>query len=149
MSKATRDILTAAKAAAPTPTDTAQRLPVGGDGPSAGPLGDGPGCNLFPAPGSTGASVPLLDFGPPPSASNPSLVGPYQLLQSGQVDEKNGTLTLPLYEGYMKKGHVPVWYVLTDVDDQQVATLLGLNFSAKLTNAGPGYVLRTLTTMAT
>lgn len=108
------------------------------DGPSPGPLGPGPGCNLFPAPASTGASVPLSYFGPPPSASNPSLVGPYQLLQSGKVDVKKGNLTLPLYEGYMKQGHVPVWYVLTDVDDQQVATLLGLNFSAKLTNSGPG-----------
>ncbi len=137
-SKATSEILAAAKAAAPTPAATIGGLPVGSDGPSAGPLGDGPGCNLFPAPASTGASVALSYFGPPPSASNPSLVGPYQLLQSGQVDDKNGTLTLPLYEGYMKKGHVPVWYVLTDVDDQQVATQLGLNFSAKLTNAGPG-----------
>ncbi len=108
------------------------------NGPSPSPLGPGPGCNLFPAPASTGASVGLSYFGPPPSASNPSLVGPYQLLQSGQVDDKKGNLTLPLYEGYMKKGHVPVWYVLTDVDDQQVAILLGLNFSAKLTNAGTG-----------
>ena len=108
------------------------------DGPSPGPLGPGPGCNLFPAPASTGATVPLSYFGPPPSASNPSLVGPYQLLQSGQVNIAKGTITLPLYKGYTKSGHKTVWYILTDVDDQQVATLLGLNFSAKLTNAGPG-----------
>jgi hypothetical protein len=38
----------------------------------------------------------------------------------------------------VKKGKVPVWYILTDVSDQQVATLLGLNFSAKLTFAGTG-----------
>jgi hypothetical protein len=31
-----------------------------------------------------------------------------------------------------------VWYILTDVDDPGVAALLGLNLSAKLTNAGPG-----------
>jgi hypothetical protein len=92
----------------------------------------------FPAPASTGASVPLSYFGPPPSASNPSLVGPYQLLQSGHVDAAKGTLTLPLYKGYMKKGNVPIWYILTDVSDPTVATLLGLNPSAKLTNAGPG-----------
>jgi len=109
-----------------------------GDGPSPSPLGPGPGCNLFPAPASTGASVPLSYFGPPPSASNPSLVGPYQLLQSGRVNVAKGTITLPLYKGYLKNGHIPIWYILTDVDDQQVATLLGLNFSAKLTNAGPG-----------
>ena len=108
------------------------------DGPSSGPLGPGPGCNLFPAPASTGATVPLSYFGPPPSTSNPSLVGPYQLLQSGQVNIAKGTITLPLYKGYTKNGHKTIWYILTDVDDQQVATLLGLNFSAKLTNAGSG-----------
>ncbi len=108
------------------------------DGPSPGPLGPGPGCNLFPAPASVGATVPITYFGPPPSASNPSLVGPYQLLQSGKVNSDKGTITLPLYKGYIKKTRKPVWYILTDVDDQQVATLLGLNFSAKLTNAGPG-----------
>src|ERR1700688_1372275 len=94
--------------------------------------------NSFRSSGSTGASVPLSYFGPPPSASNPSLVGPYQLLQSGHVDAAKGTITLPLYKGYMKKGNAPVWYILTDVSDPTVATLLGLNPSAKLTNAGPG-----------
>jgi hypothetical protein len=133
-SNATPDMLTAASAAAPA----AQGDPTFGNGPAPGPLGPGPGCNLFPAPASTGASVPLSYFGPPPSASNPSLVGPYQLLQSGHVDATKGTITLPLYKGYMKKGNVPVWYILTDVSDPTVATLLGLNPSAKLTNAGPG-----------
>ena len=133
-SNATRDMLTAASAAAPA----AQGDPTFGNGPAPGPLGPGPGCNLFPAPASTGASVPLSYFGPPPSASNSSLVGPFQLLQSGHVDSAKGTLTLPLYKGYMKKGNVPVWYILTDVSDPQVATLLGLNFSAKLTFSGPG-----------
>jgi hypothetical protein len=38
----------------------------------------------------------------------------------------------------MKKRNAPVWYILTDVSDPTVATLLGLNPSAKLTNAGPG-----------
>src|SRR5439155_26180762 len=32
----------------------------------------------------------------------------------------------------MGGNHKSVWYVLTDVDDQGVATLLGLNYSAKL-----------------
>ena len=31
-----------------------------------------------------------------------------------------------------------VWYILTDVDDQGVATLLGLNYSAKLSYAANG-----------
>src|SRR5262245_2074623 len=69
--------------------------------PSPGVFGPGPGCNLFPAPASVGASVSLSYFGPPPSQSNPSLVGPVQLLKSGVVDDKNGTVTLPLYLGYL------------------------------------------------
>src|SRR5258708_2010024 len=104
-------------------------------GPGPGPIGPGPGCNLFPAPASIGASVGLSYFGPPPSASNPSLVGPLQLLRSGKVDDAKGTITLPLYRGTMKGGGKAVWFILTDVDDAQVAVLLGLNYSAKLTFA--------------
>ena len=104
-------------------------------GPGPGPIGPGPGCNLLPAPASIGASVGLSYFGPPPSASNPSLVGPLQLLQSGKVDAAKGTITLPLYRGTMKGNGRAVWYILTDVDDAQVAVLLGLNYSAKLTFA--------------
>jgi hypothetical protein len=134
-SNATRDMLKAASAAAPA----AQEGASFGNGPAPGPRANpGPGCNLFPAPASTGADVPITYFGPPPSSTNPSLVGPYQLLQSGVVDSIKGTITLPLYKGYMKKGNVPVWYILTDTDDPGVAALLGLNLSAKLSNAGPG-----------
>jgi len=104
-------------------------------GPGAGPIGPGPGCNLFPAPASVGANVPLSYFGPSPSTTNPSLVGPVQLLKSGQVDATNGTITLPLYLGHMKGSRKNVWYILTDVDDSNVAAELGLNFSAKLTFA--------------
>src|SRR5579864_3945317 len=102
-------------------------------GPGPGPIGPGPGCNLLPAPASVGAAVNLSYFGPPPSESNPSLVGPVQLLKSGTIDVAKGTITLPLYQGSMSGNHKSVWYVLTDVDDQGVATLLGLNYSAKLT----------------
>jgi hypothetical protein len=104
-------------------------------GPGPGAIGPGPGCNLFPAPPSIGASVPLSYFGPPPSETNPSLVGPVQLLRSGTVDAAQGTVTLPLYKGKMAKTGKNVWYILTDVDDPGVAALLGLNFSAKLTFA--------------
>src|ERR1700730_4151973 len=104
-------------------------------GPGPGPIGPGPGCNLLPAPPSVGATVDLSYFVPPPSESNPSLVGPLQLLRSGTVDATKGTITLPLYRGSMKGSGKAVWYILTDVDDAQVATLLGLNFSAKLTFA--------------
>jgi hypothetical protein len=104
-------------------------------GPGPGPIGPGPGCNLFPAPPSVGASVPLTYFGPSPSETNPSLVGPVQLLKSGTVDAAHGTITLPLYLGHMKGSKKNVWYILTDVDDPNVAAELGLNFSAKLTFA--------------
>ncbi len=68
-------------------------------GPGPGPIGPGPGCNLFPAPASIGTSVPLSYFGPPPSDTNRSLVGPVQLLDTGMVDVAHGTITIPLYLG--------------------------------------------------
>jgi hypothetical protein len=60
------------------------------------------------------------------------------LLKSGTVDVAKGTITLPLYLGHMKGSGKNVWYILTDVDDPNVATELGLNFSAKLTFAANG-----------
>jgi hypothetical protein len=103
-------------------------------GPGPGPIGPGPGCNLLPAPPSVGATVDISYFGPPPAESNPSLVGPVQLLKSGTVDSKRGTITIPLYLGHMANGK-NAWYVLLDVSDSGVATLLGLNYSAKLNYA--------------
>src|SRR4029077_3286939 len=104
-------------------------------GPGPGAIGPGPGCDLFPAPPSVGATVPLSYFGPSPSTTNPSLVGPVQLLNTGKVDAANGTITIPLYKGTLKGTKKNVWYILTDVDDTGVAAELGLNFSAKLTFA--------------
>ncbi len=92
-------------------------------------------CDLFRAPASIGTTVSLSYFGPPPSTTNPSLVGPVQLLKSGQLDVTHGTITLPLYLGDMKGSGKNVWYILTDVDDSNVADELGLNFSATLTFA--------------
>ena len=105
--------------------------------PGPGPIGPGPGCNVFPAPASVGSTVTLSYFGPPPSASNPSLVGPVQLLKSGTVDVQKGTVTLPLYRGSVKNNGSTqnVWYVITDVNDQQVAEFLGINYAAKLSYA--------------
>jgi len=54
------------------------------------------------------------------------------LLKSGPIDLVKGTITVPLYLGHMKNG-TNVWYILSDVDDPNVAALLGLNFSAKMT----------------
>ncbi|CAL1242006.1 hypothetical protein [Candidatus Methylocalor cossyra] len=106
------------------------------DGPGPGPRGDGPGCDLFPAPASVGTTIGLSYFGPPPL--DPTQVGPVQLLRSGQVDVVKGTVTLPLYKGYLKNNKTPVWYILTDTNDQAQAAFLGLNFSAKLTYASNG-----------
>ncbi len=107
-----------------------------GSGP--GPIGPGPGCNVFPAAGNIGTKVSLSYFGPSPSTENPSLVGPEQLLKSGTVDAASGTITIPLYLGYMAGTKQKVWYILTDVGDQGVAAELGLNYSAKLTFAAGG-----------
>ena len=106
-------------------------------GPGAGPIGPGPGCDVFPAPASIGTAVPLSYFGPPPSTVNQSLVGPVQLLNTGQIDVSSGTITIPLYLGHLVNGK-NVWYILSDVDDPGVAAELGLNFSAKMSFMAPG-----------
>ncbi len=113
---------------------TSTSNPNSAQGPGGAARGGGPGCDLFPAPPSVGTSVGLSYFGPSPSTVNPSLVGPVQLLNTGHVDAIHGTITIPLYQGHMLDGK-NVWYILTDVDDSNVAGELGLNFSAKLTFA--------------
>ena len=94
--------------------------------------GPGPGCNLFPAPASTGAAVGLSYFGPSPSTVNPSLVGPVQLLNSGTVDALAWDCHLAALQRYCSRVEKTIWYILTDVSDQGIANELGLNFSAKL-----------------
>lgn len=108
-----------------------------GSGPGPGPLGPGPGCNFFPPSAAVGAAVDPSYFGPPPSSTNPSLVGPVQLLNTGNIDFQKGTITIPLYKGQMRTGET-VWYILTDTDDQANAKALGLNFSSKLAYSAKG-----------
>jgi hypothetical protein len=93
-----------------------------------------PGCDLFPAPANIGTNVGLSYFGPSPSTVNQSLVGPVQLLNTGQVDAIAGTITIPLYKGTVKSTGKTAWYILTDVSDEGIAQELGLNFSAKMKN---------------
>ncbi len=95
----------------------------------------------IPPPPSIGADVPLTYFGPAPSEVQKELIGPYKLLKAGQVDEKAGTVTLPLYQGHLPDGR-NVWYILTDTDDKANADALGLNFSSKLTYANVGHAVR-------
>jgi hypothetical protein len=97
--------------------------------------------NARPAPPSIGADVPLTYFGPAPSQVQKELIGPYQLLKSGQLDADAGTIDLPLYRGQMEDG-TPVWYILTDTNDKGNAEALGLNFSSKLTYANVGNAAR-------
>jgi hypothetical protein len=87
--------------------------------------------NIAPAPPSIGADIPLTYFGPAPSDVQKELIGPFQLLKSGQVNLEEGTITLPLYEGQLKNNK-SVWYILTDTTDKGNADALGLNHSPKL-----------------
>jgi hypothetical protein len=100
--------------------------------------------DVAPAPASIGSDIPLTYFGPAPSQVQRELIGPYQLLKSGQIDVEAGTITLPLYEGRLRDGRA-VWYVLTDTDDRGNADALGLNWSAKLTYAGVDQAVRNAT----
>ncbi len=96
---------------------------------------------IQPAPASIGADVPATYFGTAPSTVQKELIGPYQLLKAGTVDQEAGTLTLPLYRGEMTNGK-SVWYILTDTTDEKNAAALGLNFSAKLEYADVGRGVR-------
>ncbi|WP_207209212.1 hypothetical protein [Loktanella sp. IMCC34160] len=97
--------------------------------------------DIAPAPPSIGAAVPLTYFGPAPSQVMPELIGPLQLLRAGEIDHNTGTVTLPLYEGFMESGE-SVWYIVTDTSDADNAAALGLNHSAKLTYANVGRAVR-------
>ncbi|MBA2297157.1 MAG: hypothetical protein H0W14_03895, partial [Actinobacteria bacterium] len=96
---------------------------------------------VAPAPPSIGADVPLTYFGPSPSQVQKELVGPLQLLRTGEIDFKEGTITIPLYKGQLRNG-TAVWYVLTDTSDKDNADALGLLHSAKLRYANVGRAAR-------
>lgn len=68
---------------------------------------------------------------PAPSSASQSR----NLVASGEVDLAGGTVTLPLQRGRMASGE-NVWYVLLDTSDRGAAERLGINWSAKLANAG-------------
>ena len=121
-SPVTAGLLATALLAVTAPTAFAQHQ---GDPPSA----------------ATGTAVPLSSFGPPPSEVDRQLVGPVQLLRSGKLDRKRGTIRLPLYLGHMRDGR-KVWYILTDTTDRDNAEALGLNHSAKLAYSQVGGAVR-------
>lgn len=102
---------------------------------------EGAGCSVDPASPAIGANVPRTYFGIPAPTVNPSLIGPVQLLTSGQLDRVQRTITLPLYRGQLVTGEI-VWYIATDTTDERNAEALGLNFSAKLAFADTGRGVR-------
>ena len=63
---------------------------------------------IQPAPASIGADVPATYFGTAPSTVQKELIGPYQLLKAGTLDQEAGTLTLPLYKGQLPSGE-SIW----------------------------------------
>ncbi len=96
---------------------------------------------IQPSPPSIGADIPVTYFGPPPSAVQKELIGPYRLMKSGTIDQTKGTITMPLYKGQLASGEL-VWYVLTDTTDIKNAEALGINFSGKLSYADVGRAVR-------
>ena len=74
---------------------------------------------------------------PSPSEVKPELIGPVQFIRTARVHEDEGTVTFPLYEGHMESGE-SVWYILTDVSNQDLANHLGLAFSSKLPYTAQG-----------
>lgn len=102
--------------------------------------------DVAPAPPSIGADIPLTYFGPAPSNVQKELIGPYQLLKSGQMDLDAGTITLPLYKGFVSVDRFttePVWFILTDTTDGANAAALGLNHSPKLAYSDTANSVRT------
>ena len=96
---------------------------------------------IAPPPPSIGADVPVTYFGPTPSQVQKELVGPVQLLRSGEVDLEELTITLPLYRG--RVNGQTVWFVLTDTTDVANADALGLLPAFKLQYADTGRAVRT------
>lgn len=94
-----------------------------------------------PPPARTGTDVPTSYSGPPPSGVDRKLIGPVQLLRSGKLDRKRGTIRLRLYLGHLRDGR-NVWYILTDTTDRDNAEALGLNHSAKLAYSQVGRAVR-------
>src|SRR5919106_142387 len=97
---------------------------------------------IAPPPPSIGADVPVTYFGPTPSQVQKELVGPVQLLRSGEVDLKELTITLPLYKGRVGNGNGTVWFVITDTTDIANADALGILPAFKLEYADTGRAVR-------
>ena len=97
-----------------------------------------------PAPLSIRADIPVvysLKEDAPSKSGNPSLIGPVQFLKRAIINEDEGTVTLPLYQGHNESGET-AWYVLTEVSDRYLADEQGLTFTSKLRYADQGKAVR-------
>lgn len=100
-----------------------------------------------PAPEFLANDMKIVVGQPSPSEVNPAFLGPVLLMKAGQVNLKTGTVRLPLVEGQLKNGE-KVWSVLTDVSDENLAKLHGINFSAKMAYGVAGKSAREATVNA-
>ena len=99
------------------------------------------------APASIASDIPIVyeDHWDVPSRSgNPALIGPVQFLRRAVINEDDGTVTMPLYQGHNADG-TTVWYVLTDTTNKEIAEQMGLIFSAKLRYADKFGAVRSAT----
>ena len=78
---------------------------------------------------------------PSPSEVKPEFLGPVLLMKSAHVDLEKGTATLPLRKGKLKDGR-PVWFIITDTTDENLANLSGVNYSPKMAYALTGAATR-------
>ena len=100
-----------------------------------------PNAEIRPAPASVFPDQQMVTAQPSPSEVNPAYLGPVLLMKSGIVDLKAGTVTLPLHAGRLASGQT-VWSILTDVTDENLAKLYGVNFSAKMAFGPMGKTIR-------
>jgi hypothetical protein len=84
-----------------------------------------------PAPAAIFPDEHIIVAQPSPSEVDPHLLGPVLLMKSAHIDLEAGTMTVPLRKGQMASGD-PVWSILTDVSDENLANLHGVNYSAKM-----------------
>jgi hypothetical protein len=103
-----------------------------------------PLAEIRPAPPSIYPDQAYITAQPAPSDVNPAFLGPVLLMKSGRVDLANGTVTMPLRQGHLKSGQL-VWSVLTDVSDENLAKLYGVNYSPKMAYGPTGNAVRTAT----
>ncbi len=94
-----------------------------------------------PAPASIFPDEHIIVAQPSPSEVNPSFLGPVLLMKSAHIDLEAGTMTLPLRVGRMVSGE-PVWSVLTDTSDENLANLHGIVYSAKMAYGAIGKGVR-------